>query len=32
MRISLTEEQISGRHLELKLDNRRLMQARQLDH
>lgn len=32
MRISLTEEQISGRHLELTLDHRRLMQARQLDH
>ena len=31
MRISLTEEQISGRHLELSLDHRRLMQARQLD-
>ena len=32
LRISLTEQQISGRQLELTLDNRRLMQARQLDH
>jgi conjugative transposon TraN protein len=32
LRITLSEQQISGRNLELTLDNRRLMQARHLDH